>query len=129
MPDSAHRRPPFVTKASIPLWHVGQHARLLDRLDDLFFEISLRQRDTVISGLLLVSARRFLADTYRLVSREPNCRALLRLPPGPEIATAVLCTALRDAKMGLAAFQRNHSDDDSTREDGWLVHEPDEPTY
>ena len=129
MSPSFHAQPRFVVKSAIPARQVSEHARLGEAIDDLLFELDLRKGETTISGLVLVSARRLLADTYRLVSREPHARALPRLVPGPEMAAATLRVALRDAQTALSAFQRDHSEPDSGREDFWLVRESDTPTY
>jgi hypothetical protein len=128
----AHKSNPearFVVRSSIPARQLSEHARLEDDVDDLLFELRMRRREKVISGLLLVSARRLLADTFRLVSREPDARALLRLPPGPEVDTPTLENALRDVRMALARFQNNHSDQDSEHEEGWLIDEARHRTY
>lgn len=120
MPDRVR----FVDKSAIPGYQVSEHYRLSEELEELQFELSLRCDGAPIGGLTAVAARRFMADTYRLLSRERGGRALLRLPPGPEIARQDLRRALDDAGTGLRAFQRAHSDCDSPREDGWLVAEP-----
>lgn len=110
--------------SAIPGRQVSEHQRLSDVLEELQFELSLRHDNSPIAGLMAVTARRFMADLYRLISREPGSRSLLRLPPGAEIAPEPFRRALRDAECGLAAFRHAHSDPDSFREDGWLVREP-----
>lgn len=116
--------PSFIRKSAIPGHQVSEHQRLSEQLEDLQFELSLRRENGPVAGLMAVAIRRCMADIYRLISREPGSRSLLRLPPGAEIALEPLRRALDDAQAGLLAFRRAHSDPDSFREDGWLVHEP-----
>lgn len=114
----------LIHKSAIPGHQVSEHQRLVETLEDLRFELSLRPDTGPVAGLMAVAVRRLMADIYRLISREPGGRALLRLPVGAEIELVQLHRALDDAEAGLAAFRRAHSDPDSAREDGWLVHQP-----
>lgn len=116
--------PGFIEKSAIPGHQVSEHQRLSDQLEELQFELSLRRENDPVAGLMAVAIRRFMADIYRLISREPGSRSLLRLPSGAEIAPEPLRRALEDAEAGLSAFRRAHSDPDSFREDGWLVQAP-----
>ena len=113
----------FTRKSAIPSHQVSEHERLSELLEELRFELSLRRQNGPVAGLMAVTVRRFMADIFRLISREPGSRALLRLPEGAEIDLQLLRRALHDAEAGLAAFRRAHSDPDSSREDGWLVQE------
>lgn len=112
----------LVQKSSIAGHQVAEHQRLSETLEELQFELALRGDFGPVAGLMAVTVRRLMADIYRLLSREPGGRALLRLPAGAEIDLVVLGRALSDAEAGLAAFERAHCDPDSAREDGWLVH-------
>lgn len=115
---------PIVSKTPIPAYQISEHFRLSQALDDMAFDLSLCQETAPVGGFLAVSARRVMTDIYRLISREPGARSLLRLPAGPQIDRAQMLQVLADARSALASFERAHCDPDSSREDGWLVHEP-----
>ncbi len=103
----------------------AEHARISEALDELLRDICvLRDEAAVADGMLLVLARRIMADTARLVSREPGARAMKRLPAGPGLPAAVVRDTLNDARLALRTFERAHGwRDDPMGEVSWLTHE------
>ncbi len=113
------------TPTPISRRQAAEHARITKELDDLCGDlIVLRGEPPTADGMLLVLARRIMADTGRLVSREPGTRGMKRLPAGPSLPANVVRDTLRDAQLALKAFERAHGlVDEDTGDIIWLTHE------
>lgn len=108
----------------IPARHIAEHARLVDECERLLDDLSGLRAGAPAEGVLLVLARRAMADVARLVSRDPMGRAIKRLPPGAALPPLALRDALADAGRALDAFRRAHGwNDEETGESFWLTHE------
>ena len=105
---------------------VSDHARLGERLAGLRAALAASGQDApdgVASPLLTRAVAAFLADLYRLVSREPGARALPRLAPDAPPSHRRLKAMLADAGLALALFAEAHADPDADCGDEWLTRE------
>ncbi|UJW86824.1 hypothetical protein [Devosia sp. SL43] len=105
---------------------VIEHERLLERLGDLRSVATTACReapDLPASPVLVFTAATLLGDVYRLLSREPGARSLVRLDRRDRPSHRALVALLRDARLALDAFAWNHRDHDDDYGDEWLTFE------
>lgn len=101
----------------------AEHARITEELEDLCRDLIVLRSETA-AGMLLVLARRIMADTARLVSREPGTRGMKRLPLGSSLPANLVRDTIRDAQLALKVFERAHGlVDEDTGDIIWLTHE------
>lgn len=82
--------------------------------------------DRPLSGLAGSVLKTLLADTHRLMSREPGGRHVMRLDGDTPPTATQVADALHDIALALAAFRAAHSDALDAECGEWLVLDPDQ---
>lgn len=103
---------------------VLEHERLSERLGALRRQLgraSTEGTGPVASATLVAATAALLANTYRLISREPGARTLPRLDPRQAVTHRQLATMLRDADLKLDMYKYAHRDHDDDYGDEWLT--------
>ena len=103
---------------------VIEHEKLSERLMALRAVVAAARTEApngIASPMLCAVAGQLLRDLYRLISREPDARALPRLDPRQPPELRALSAMLRDAQLALDAFAYAHRDHDDEYGDEWLT--------
>lgn len=103
---------------------VHEHEKLSERSMALRAVVTAARTDApngIASPMLCAAAGQLLRDLYRLISREPDARALPRLDPLQPPELRALSAMLRDAQLALDAFAYAHRDHDDEYGDEWLT--------
>ncbi len=98
------------------------YSRLLALCADLDRPQRAKPGSVPLTALEADQVRLLLADTARLISREPGNRALMRLPPDAVIDHALAQTVLADCSAALEAFRRAHAVGRPPHHGYWLMH-------
>jgi len=102
------------------------HARLTERVAELRRRLGRYKPHELAEpagGMLIDVVGRLLAEIYRLVSREPGARALVRINRKGTYTNGALLAALRDGQVALDAYRHAHWDHEGDYTEDWLTFE------
>ncbi|WP_332688828.1 hypothetical protein [Devosia sp.] len=103
---------------------VLDYEQLLERLRILRRQVNRAHADSpdrIASPTLTATTAAVLADTYRLISREPGARSLSRLAPDARPTHRQLVAMLGDVELKLDMFKHVHHDHHDEYGQDWMT--------